>query len=86
VDVDYQFYRANEEKPFTRLATQSFNASTLPGQFDLNVGHQVFVGQGIPLKSAQMTFQPGEYRLEIKITDKTNGQTVTQNVPFTVVL
>ena len=80
LDVDYQFYRANEEKPFTKLATQSFNATTLPGQFDLKSGHQVFVGQGIPLKGA---IAPGEYRLEIKITDKTKGQT-TRNVPFTV--
>jgi hypothetical protein len=84
LDVEYNFFRASEEKPFTRLATQSFNATTLPGQFDLNVGHQVFVGQGIPLKSAQMTFAPGDYRLEIKITDKTNSQTITRNVPFTV--
>ena len=38
LDVEYLFYRANEEKPFTKLATQSFNATTLPGQFDLNVG------------------------------------------------
>jgi hypothetical protein len=81
LDVDYQFFRANEDKAFTRLATQSFNATTLPGQFDLNLGHQVFVGQGIPVKDA---FKPGEYRLEIKVTDKTNGQTVTRNVPFTV--
>jgi hypothetical protein len=81
IDVDYLFYRANEEKAFTKLATQSFNATTLPGQFDLNLGHQVFVGQGIPVKDA---FKPGEYRLEIKVTDKTNGQTVTRNVPFTV--
>jgi hypothetical protein len=84
LDVEYNFFRAAEEKPFTRLATQSFNATTLPGQFDLNVGHQVFVGQGIPLKSAQMTFAPGDYRLEIKITDKTNSQAITRNVPFTV--
>jgi hypothetical protein len=81
VDVDYLFYRANEDKPFTKLATQSFNATTLPGQFDLNVGHQVFVGQGIPVKDA---FKPGEYKLEIKVTDKTNGQAITRNVPFTV--
>jgi hypothetical protein len=81
IDVDYLFYRASEEKPFTKLATQSFNATTLPGQFDLNLGHQVFVGQGIPVKDA---FKPGDYRLEIKVTDKTNGQTVTRNVPFTV--
>jgi hypothetical protein len=84
LDVEYNFFRAAEDKPFTRLATQSFNATTLPGQFDLNVGHQVFVGQGIPLKSAQMTFAPGDYRLEIKITDKTNSQTITRNLPFTV--
>ena len=81
LDVEYFFYRASEEKPFTKLATQSFNATTLPGQFDLNQGHQVFVGQGIPVKDA---FKPGEYRLEIKVTDKTNSQTVTRNVPFTV--
>ena len=81
LDVEYFFYRAAEEKPFTRLATQSFNATTLPGQFDLSLGHQVFVGQGIPVKDA---FKPGEYRLEIKVTDKTKGQTVTRNVPFTV--
>ncbi len=84
LDVEYNFFRAAEDKPFTRLATQSFNATTLPGQFDLSVGHQVFVGQGIPLKSPQMTFAPGDYRLEIKITDKTNSQAITRNVPFTV--
>jgi hypothetical protein len=81
LDVDYLFYRANEDKPFTKLGTQSFNATTLPGQFDLTLGHQVFVGQGIPVKDA---FKPGDYRLEIKVTDKTNGQAITRNVPFTV--
>jgi hypothetical protein len=81
LDVEYFFYRASEDKPFTKLATQSFNATTLPGQFDLNLGHQVFVGQGIPVKDA---FKPGDYRLEIKVTDKTNSQTITRNVPFTV--
>ena len=81
LDVEYLFYRANEDKAFTKLATQSFNATTLPGQFDLNQGHQVFVGQGIPVKDA---FKPGDYRLEIKVTDKTNSQSITRNVPFTV--
>ena len=81
LDVEYLFYRANEDKAFTKLATQSFNATTLPGQFDLNLGHQVFVGQGIPVKDA---FKPGDYRLEIKVIDKTNGQAITRNVPFTV--
>ena len=84
LDVDYNFFRAAEEKPFTRLATQSFNATTLPGEFDVKAGHQVLVGQGIPLKNPTITFAPGDYRLEIKITDKTNSQTITRSVPFTV--
>ena len=84
LDVEYLFFRGTEDKPFTRLATQSFNATTLPGQFDLKVGHQVFVGQGIPLNNAQKTFTPGDYRLEIKITDKTNSQSLTRTLPFTV--
>jgi hypothetical protein len=80
VDVDYLFYRAAEEKAFSKLATSSFNGTTLPGEFDISKGHQVFVGQGIPLT----TFAPGDYKLEIKVTDKTNSATVTRNVPFTV--
>jgi hypothetical protein len=80
LDVDYNFFRAAEEKPFSKLATTSFNATTLPGEFNINVGHQVFVGQGIPLTS----FAPGDYKLEIRITDKTNSQVITRNVPFTV--
>ncbi len=80
LDVDYNFFRAAEEKPFSKLATTSFNATTLPGEFDIAKGHQVFVGQGIPLES----FAPGDYKLEIKINDKTNSSTVTRTVPFTV--
>ena len=81
LDVDYLFYRANEEKPFTKLATQSFNATTLPGEFNVKAGHQVFVGQGIPVKGA---IAAGDYKMEIKVTDKTNSQSITRNVAFTV--
>jgi hypothetical protein len=81
LDVDYLFYRAAEDKPFTKLPTQAFNTTTLPGQFDVKAGHQVFVGQGIPVKGA---IPAGEYRMEIKVTDKTNGQAITRNVNFTV--
>jgi hypothetical protein len=80
LDVDYTFARASEDKPFSKLATTSFNSTTLPAEFDIAKGHQVFVGQGIPLTS----FAPGDYKLEIKINDKTNSSTVTRNIPFTV--
>jgi hypothetical protein len=36
--------------------------------------------QGLSVTS----FPAGDYRLEIKITDKPSGKTVTQNVNFTV--
>ena len=78
--VDYNFFRAAEEKPFSKLASTAYNATTLPGEFDVAAGHQIFVGQGIPLT----TFAPGEYKLEIKVTDKTNTSVITRNVPFTV--
>ena len=40
----------------------------------------VFVAQGVPLTS----FNPGDYKVQMKITDKTNNQSVTKDVPFTV--
>jgi hypothetical protein len=80
VDVNYLFYRAAEEKPFSKAATTTFNATTLPAEFNSSLGHQLVVGQGIPLTS----FKPGEYKLQISVADKTNSQTITRDVPFTV--
>ena len=86
VSVDYSFYRkvkeeATGEKFFNKTNPQNFNASTLPPQFDPSLGHQLVAGQSVPLGS----FPEGEYRLEVKVTDKLAGKTVTQNVPFFVV-
>jgi hypothetical protein len=78
--VDYSVFRAAEAKPFSKLATGVFNGTTLPAEFNLSAGHQVMVAQGFPLAS----FAPGDYKLEIKITDKTNSQSVVRDVPFTV--
>ena len=36
---------------------------------------------GVPLGS----FPEGDYRLEVKVTDKLGNKTITENVPFTVV-
>lgn len=80
-DVNYYFSRVAEAKPFSRAPTTSFNATTLPAEFNLGAGHEVIVGQGIPLSS----FAPGDYKVEIRITDNTNKQTITRDVPFTVV-
>ena len=80
VDVNYLFYRASEDKPFSKAATTTFNATTLPPEFNSSLGHQLVVGQGIPLA----TFKPGDYKLQVSIADKTNSQTITRDVPFSV--
>lgn len=85
VAVEYSFYQqvaseANGEKFFNKTNPQLFNAKTLPTQFDPALGHQLVAGQSLPLGS----FPEGEYRLEIKVTDKLSGKTVTHNVKFFV--
>jgi hypothetical protein len=78
--VDFAFYHKADgtEKYFNRTPQQQFNATTLAGKFDAKTG--VFVGTAVPLES----FPAGDYRLEIKITDKVTGKTKIQNEPFTV--
>jgi hypothetical protein len=80
VGVDYNFFRAGEDKPFVNMPSSSYNAANLPPEFNLASGHMVFVAQGVPLT----TFNPGEYKVQIKVTDKTNNESVTRDVPFTV--
>ena len=78
----YNFHHktAEGEKYFNKTAPQLLNASTLPAQFDVAAGHQLPGSLVVPLAS----FPVGDYRLEIKLTDKISGKTLTQNVNFTV--
>jgi len=80
--VEYNFYAkaAGAEKFFNKTTPQSLNAQTLPPQFDVAAGHQLQAGQGVPLAS----FPEGEYRLEIKVTDKIANKSITRDVNFTV--
>ena len=85
VAVDYSFYQklaseATGEKFFNKTNPQVFSAKTLPPQFDPAAGHQLVAGQSLPLGS----FPEGEWRLEIKVTDKLSGKTITHNVKFVV--
>jgi hypothetical protein len=82
VQVEYSFYRktAEGEEYFNKTAPQVLNASTLPPQFDLTAGHQLPGSIVIPLAS----FQAAEFRLEIKLTDRVSGKTLTHNATFTV--
>ncbi|MEQ1573355.1 MAG: hypothetical protein ABL993_03835 [Vicinamibacterales bacterium] len=80
--VEFSFHQktAEGEKYFNKTAPQEFNAQSLPPEFSLAAGHAVPGGLAVPV----MIFPAGDYRLEIKITDKAAGKSITQNVNFTV--
>ena len=82
VVVDYSFHQrlAEGEKYFNKTAPQPLNAETLPPQFSIAAGHQLPGSLVIPLSS----FPAGDYRLEIKVTDKPSGAQLTQSVNFSV--
>jgi hypothetical protein len=80
--VEYNFYQKNKdgEKYFNKTSPQNFNKDTLPPQWDGTTTNQISAGQSVPLAS----FPDGEYRLEVKVTDKLANKTLTESVPFTV--
>jgi len=83
VTVEYNFYQkpaGAPEKFFNKTNPQALNAQTLPPNFDLAAGHQLQSGQAVPLAS----FPEGDYRLEIKVTDKIANKTLTREISFTV--
>ena len=82
LQIEYNFHQktADGEKYFNKTAPQLLNATTLPAQFDLAAGHQLPGSLVVPLAS----FPVGDYRLEIKLTDKISGKTLTQNLSFSV--
>ena len=83
VSVEYNFYQklaGQPEKFFNKTNPQNLNAQTLPPNFDFAAGHQLQSGQAVPLAS----FPEGEYRLEIKVTDKVSSKIVARDVSFSV--
>jgi hypothetical protein len=81
VTVEYNFYakQGGSEKFFNKTNPQTLNAQTLPKEWDAASGHQLQSGQAVPLAS----FPEGDYRLEIKVTDKIANKTLTRDVNFT---
>jgi hypothetical protein len=79
--MEYNFHRkeGGAEKFFNKTNPQTISASNLPPTFD-PAKFPVPGGIEVPLT----TFPEGDYRLEIKVTDKNNGKTLTRDVNFTV--
>ena len=82
VHVEYTFNRQGPsgDEFFNRTSPQAFNEQTLPSGFNMAAGHQLVAGQTVPLSA----FPAADYRLEITVTDHTNGASLTHNVDFTV--
>jgi hypothetical protein len=83
VTAEYNFYTKQKdgtEKFFNKTKPQDFDATTLPPQWDAAAGNQLSAGQSVPLAS----FPEGDYRLEIKVTDKISGKSIARNVNFSV--
>ena len=93
INIEYNFCQAapgNQPKPdepckpgekfYNKTEPQVMNAQTLPPAFDLSLGHQLQTGQAVPLAG----FPEGDFRLEIKVTDKLANKSVTRDVNFTV--
>jgi hypothetical protein len=68
------------EKFFNKTNPQNLNAQTLPPEFDLAAGHQLQSGQAVPLAS----FPEGQFRLEVKVTDKIANKSLTRDLSFSV--
>ncbi len=79
--LEYNFLRVEggEAKFFNKTNPQAINESNLPPQFD-PAKFPVPGGITVPLKS----FPEGEFKLEIKVTDKTSNKVLTRNIPFNV--
>lgn len=82
VSIEYTFNTRGVagDEFFNVTSPQTFNAETLPAGFDFAGGHQLIGGQAVPLSE----FPVADYRLEIKVTDNTNGASLIHNVDFTV--
>jgi hypothetical protein len=68
------------ERYVTRTNPQRFNPSLMGNRFD-PVSAPVLAGQGILLSS----FEPGEYRLGITVTDLLSRKSLSRDVTFTVI-
>jgi hypothetical protein len=81
LSADYMYQRFNAGVPqmFMRGEPQLFNAQTLPDEFDPAV-HQILGGEAVRLSS----FTPGDYRLDVIVTDQITGGLASGSATFSV--
>ena len=83
IEVDYNVFRKEDsgagERYVTHTMPQRFNRAAMDAAFDPTTG-PILAGQGILLSS----FQEGEYRLGITVTDLMSQKSLSRDVTFTV--
>lgn len=83
IEVDYDLFRKNDsgagERYVTHTTPQRFRPASMDAGFD-PVSGPILAGQGILLSS----FQEGEYRLGITVTDMTSRKSLSRDVMFKV--
>ena len=98
VQVDYHVYRKDRgksstaappdsggagpgERFVTRTNPQRFNPSMMGPRFDPAAGTPILAGPGISLSAVE----PGEYRLQITVTDLLSRRSLSRDVAFAVI-
>jgi hypothetical protein len=82
VAVNFRIVRVTDgkEAPFASLNPQFYNASNLPPEFDLRLGHPVFAAMSAPMA----TLTRGAYRLKILVTDRLGSTSTTADMDFRI--
>lgn len=83
VAVTFRIVRVSgdRESAVASLNPQYYNASTIPGGFNLRNGHPLFAAVSAPLA----TLTRGEYRLKIQVADRIAGTATAADTGFTIV-
>ena len=83
ITVNFRVVRVNgdRESAVASLNPQSYNATTLPPDFNLRLGHPLFAAVTAPLA----TLTRGEYRLKIAVNDRIANTVANAETDFSVI-
>jgi hypothetical protein len=81
--VNFRIVRVNGEResPVASLTPQSYNATTLPPEFNMRLGHPLFAAVTAPLA----TIARGDYRLRIAVNDRIANTVANAETDFSVI-
>ena len=83
VTVNFRVMRVlpDHEQAVATLNPQKYDASSLPADFDLRLGHPIFAAVAAPLS----TLARGDYLLRILVTDRISGTAAAGEAAFSVI-